>query len=361
MAADRRARLAALVLALAACSESGTGVELTIDGAGLTVDELVVTARFDGDAFERRVIPRAPLALPSRLVAALPARALEVVFDVTGRLGGVEVGSGRSAPIAVAPRTIVPGRVELTSGSGLDLGDVADLSIAPDLVANADLSKADLTHRPIVVVGESHAAMRDRSSYTLPVASLGTAPGDLILLFAFATAGTFGTPNGFALVATGSGNPGTVYRVYQKRADSPVEASVTITNNAATAPNYSAAALVVFRGVRPAGNPFDAAFTGVTSIIGVDAEPQITFTAPAIVANGTDTFHVVAFVYESGGGESWLTAPPGMVKLVDAQELGVFGQLIVNAGSTGTRAAVATFAAGNAVEAGAWVGTLAPE
>lgn len=352
MAAERRARAALIVCAalatLAACSESGTGVDLTITGGGLTVDELTITATFEGTTQERRVRLAAPVALPSRIIAALPSRALEVVFEVTGWLDGAEVGRGRSPAIAVAPRTIVPGSVSLAPTDGVDL-------------AGADLAGADLLRRPITVVGESHATLRDNASYTLPVAALGVAPGDVLLLFAYAQSGAVATPPGFTLVGSGTNNPGTRFLVYQKRAGSPVETTVTITNTAATPPDYSAVALIALRGVRPSGDPFDAQLGTVVPINGAASAPTITFTAPSIVATTASSYLVAAFFYESGGGEMWTGAPAGMLKLVDVQMIGVFGQLLPSAGATGTRAAVASFASGNGVEGGAWMATLAPE
>lgn len=362
MAAEPRGALLATLLACAlgaaGCSESGTGVDLTIDGPGLTVDELAITATFDGATLERRVTPLAPIALPSRLIAALPARALEVVFDVTGRLGGVEVGRGRSLAITVAPRTIVPGSVSLAGGAPPDL---AGVDLGGGDLAGLDLAGADLTRRPITVVGESHATLRDNSTYTLPVAALGVVPGDLLLLVAYAQSGTVATPPGFTLVGSGSNNPGTRMLVYQKRAGAPVETTVQVVNGAATPPNYSAVALVALRGVRPTGDPFDAQLGTVVPVNGVAAAPDITFTAPSIVANGVNDYLLTALFYESGGGEMWTGAPPGMLKLVDVQMIGIFGQLLPAAGATGTRAAIASFGSGNGIEGGAWVGALAPE
>jgi hypothetical protein len=204
--------------------------------------------------------------------------------------------------------------------------------------------------------------MRDRSSYTLPIAALGAAPDDVVLLFAFATSGTFATPPGFGVIASGSNNPGTTFLVYYKRLGATVDTAVTITNGAATPPSYSAAALVVFRNVRTVGDPFSVQLGTVSAIDGVASEPQISFTAPSVFVSTPGVYHVVAFFYEeSGGGETWVASPAGMVKLVDGQELGIFGQLLTATGATGTRVANASWITTNGVEGGAWVGALAPQ
>src|SRR5439155_1218565 len=99
-------------------TQIGTGVDLTIDGANLTVDELQVVATFSGLTLTERVQPAAALALPTHLLAELPDAPTTVTFDVTGKLAGAPVGHGTSDPIAVAAHQIALGRVSLAPGGG---------------------------------------------------------------------------------------------------------------------------------------------------------------------------------------------------------------------------------------------------
>ncbi|MDB4967391.1 MAG: hypothetical protein JWN44_3080 [Myxococcales bacterium] len=126
----RAASAIAVTLLLAACTRSGTGVELTVDAAGLTLDSLVIVASYDGTAVTRTVAT-AP-GVPLTLVARLPDRATTVTFDVTAFAGSTPLAHVTSDPIAVPAHQIVPASVSFGSGGGVDAGDV-DADVTLDL------------------------------------------------------------------------------------------------------------------------------------------------------------------------------------------------------------------------------------
>jgi hypothetical protein len=113
-----RAYIVAVALALFGCTQSGTGVLLTIDGPGLTVDQLEVSAAYDGKTVMHQVpsTPRA-LTLPTSVTLALPDHATSVTLTVTARAAGATVGAGSTGAIAVAAHQVVPATVTLTAGS----------------------------------------------------------------------------------------------------------------------------------------------------------------------------------------------------------------------------------------------------
>lgn len=128
----RRAVLSLALACLGGCSRSGTGVELTIDAGGLTLDQLIVVAAYDNRSLSRTVAAPAGAALD--LLAELPDESTRVRFDVTGLAGGLSIAHGASMVIDVTPHHIGNASIVLAaSGGGADLGpvdgaDLADLA-----------------------------------------------------------------------------------------------------------------------------------------------------------------------------------------------------------------------------------------
>jgi hypothetical protein len=126
----------ALLLFAAGCSVSGTGVALTVEHAGLTVDDLLVVATFDGQSQPQSARPPAPVQLPQTILAQLPDRDTSVTFDVSALLGGAVVGHGSTdGAVAVRAHQIATAHVFLDAagtlgGPHLDLGATADLAFA---------------------------------------------------------------------------------------------------------------------------------------------------------------------------------------------------------------------------------------
>lgn len=117
-----RARTLALLLALgcgaAACSQNGTGVLLTINGSGLTADQLTITANYSGNSVTHKVPDTArALSFPTTLVIALPDKATTVTLSVTALSGGSAVAGGSTAAIAVGAHQLVDASVDLMPGT----------------------------------------------------------------------------------------------------------------------------------------------------------------------------------------------------------------------------------------------------
>jgi hypothetical protein len=106
-----------LLLLLVACSESGTGVLLTVDGP--PVDKLAVTAR----GVTREVEVKRPL--PATLLAELPDETAHISFDVVGFLSNARVGEG-ATDVDVTPHHIATATVHLSGAS--DGGAAGDLA-----------------------------------------------------------------------------------------------------------------------------------------------------------------------------------------------------------------------------------------
>jgi hypothetical protein len=102
----RRLAASLVLLALASCTQSGTGVDLTIGAGGLMPDELQIVATYDDNQHPQTV--SVPSGTPLRLVAQLPDRDLSVTFKVTALQNGRSIGYGMTAPIDVPAHTIVP-------------------------------------------------------------------------------------------------------------------------------------------------------------------------------------------------------------------------------------------------------------
>jgi hypothetical protein len=105
--------------ALAGCTQSGTGVELLVDPAGLTIDRLQIAAAYD----TRNVTHTVDVAATSTtldVIAQLPDEATTVTFDVSGFAAGQLVGHGVSDPIAVTPHHLAQASITLAPGGGTD-------------------------------------------------------------------------------------------------------------------------------------------------------------------------------------------------------------------------------------------------
>jgi hypothetical protein len=123
--------VAAVAVALAACAQTGTGVMLTVDAAGLAPDALEISATYDNRSVTHTVAVGGATTLT--LLAELPDESTTVRFIVVGRRGGNVVGQGASAAIAIAPHVIADALVSLR-GSILDGG--GDAGGGHDLAAS---------------------------------------------------------------------------------------------------------------------------------------------------------------------------------------------------------------------------------
>jgi hypothetical protein len=120
-----------LLLALAGCTQNGTGVELLIDAGGLTIDQLQISAAYDTNVVVHTVAVASASTLD--LIAQLPNESTTVTFDVTASNGGVEVGHGRSQPVAVTPHNLSQAMISLMPGTSdgfLSSGDLASGDLA---------------------------------------------------------------------------------------------------------------------------------------------------------------------------------------------------------------------------------------
>jgi hypothetical protein len=114
-----RRRLAALALLAAGCTQSGTGVELTVDGPGLQPNLLTLIA-----SFGTRAVPRTveTTGLPTVLLAELPDADTSVTFDVTAKQDAAILAHGVTPVIDVSAHHIVPVSITLVGPSDGDGG-----------------------------------------------------------------------------------------------------------------------------------------------------------------------------------------------------------------------------------------------
>jgi hypothetical protein len=109
-------RALVLLLALAGCTQNGTGVELLIEAGGLTVDSLQIRATYDGHDVTHTVGVVGTSSLD--VIAQLPDESTTVTFEVIASNGGIEVGHGSTAqPIAVTPHHLSQAMISLVGGT----------------------------------------------------------------------------------------------------------------------------------------------------------------------------------------------------------------------------------------------------
>ncbi|HZS42307.1 MAG TPA: LamG-like jellyroll fold domain-containing protein [Polyangia bacterium] len=161
-----------VALLLAGCTQSGTGVLLTVDGTA-AVDQLSITAAFDGRSLDQvtPAAPSGPLTLPLTLLAALPDEDTSVRFTLVGLSSGAKVSSGAAGPFAVSAHTIRSAAVSLDSlaldggapdGGALDLAAPADLAAPPDLAGSGYAWRKSITiDRAMVGAAAPPAALAD--------------------------------------------------------------------------------------------------------------------------------------------------------------------------------------------------------
>jgi len=111
-------RALVLLLALAGCTQNGTGVELLIDAGGITLDQLQISADYDGHPHTQTVAVAATSSLD--VIAQLPDESTTVSFEVLAFDAGVEVGHGSAKDIAVTPHHLSQATIPLVSGSSTD-------------------------------------------------------------------------------------------------------------------------------------------------------------------------------------------------------------------------------------------------
>jgi hypothetical protein len=101
----------AALLTLAACSQSGTGVLLTINGAGVMAEQLSIAI-----GNETHLVPAtaAPLHFPSSVVLVLPDRATTATVQVAALHAGISIAWGATAPLAIAAHEVVPVSIDLS-------------------------------------------------------------------------------------------------------------------------------------------------------------------------------------------------------------------------------------------------------
>src|SRR5260370_268841 len=103
---------------VAGWTQSGTGVELIIDASSITLDQLVITASYDGQPHTHSVAVAAGATLD--LLAQLPDESTTVTFDVTAQLAAQPVAHGVSSAIAITAHHIVSTTIALLAGGGSD-------------------------------------------------------------------------------------------------------------------------------------------------------------------------------------------------------------------------------------------------
>ncbi|HEX6839701.1 MAG TPA: hypothetical protein VF334_24150, partial [Polyangia bacterium] len=109
-------RALVLLVALAGCTQQGTGVELLIDAGGLTLDRLQIAAAYDGRTVTHTVDVVATSSLD--VIAQLPDESTTATFDVTGFSAGQPVGEGKSSSIAVTAHRLSQAMITLMPGGG---------------------------------------------------------------------------------------------------------------------------------------------------------------------------------------------------------------------------------------------------
>ena len=116
-----------VVLAVAGCTQNGTGVELLVDAGSLTIDRLQISATYDGRTVVHSVVVAATATLD--VIAQLPDESTSATFDVIGFDAGQKVGEGMAGPIGVTAHHLAQASVTLVAGSGGD-----GFTAPPDLV-----------------------------------------------------------------------------------------------------------------------------------------------------------------------------------------------------------------------------------
>ena len=118
-AADAAALALLALAALAGCNVLATGVTVTVDGAGVTADQLRVVATVDGSALPATLVPTPPraLTLPTSFFAELPDSAHSATFEVTALLAGAEVAHGVSPAVAVSAHHQATAAVTLSAAA----------------------------------------------------------------------------------------------------------------------------------------------------------------------------------------------------------------------------------------------------
>ncbi len=111
-----RRALVVAAIALAGCTQQGTGVELLIDAGGLTLDRLDIAATYDSRTVTHTVDVVATSSLD--VIAQLPDESTTVVFEVAAFSAGQEVGHGASMAIDVKPHHLSQAMISLVPGGG---------------------------------------------------------------------------------------------------------------------------------------------------------------------------------------------------------------------------------------------------
>ncbi len=117
-------------LGLGGCSSNGTGVLLTVSGSGITADQLMITAHYDGNNITHAVPGTArALTFPTTVVLALPDQSTSVTITVTAMSGGAAVAGGVTPAIDVSAHKIASAAIDLNpstipSDGGLSCGKV---------------------------------------------------------------------------------------------------------------------------------------------------------------------------------------------------------------------------------------------
>src|SRR5438067_756949 len=111
-------RLLALALIAGGCTQSGTGVMLTVDGPGLSPDLLTLIASYGTHVVPRTI--QVPLGLPTTVLAELPDENTTVTFDVTAKSGVAILAHGTTPAITVTAHQIATAMITLGENGGGD-------------------------------------------------------------------------------------------------------------------------------------------------------------------------------------------------------------------------------------------------
>ncbi len=160
----RPALLAALAFAAAGCGEAATGILLSIDAPGFSVQSLNLQVSLDGGAAKNFPLPSPP-KLPGTVLIALPDVAAQVTLTVTAELAsGAPLTKTRT--VASQPHQQVD--VALVLGAPDDGGVVVDLAPQDLLAPSCDAFACVYAYRRrVTVTNDSASALA--AGYTIRV------------------------------------------------------------------------------------------------------------------------------------------------------------------------------------------------
>jgi hypothetical protein len=171
-------RVTAIALAIVASGcQSATGLHITVIGAGLTVDQLMVTASWSGKTMTRAVPPSpAPLALPTDFFASFDPQATTIDLAVAAFNGGQQIVSAATMGLMLSPHHVTEVTVNLLTGT-IDAGpmDLGGMDFGGMDFGGLDLSGMAAMYMPAVLADKPVAYYRLADTGLTAVDSSGNA------------------------------------------------------------------------------------------------------------------------------------------------------------------------------------------